>query len=181
MIKSFKHGNKCVEGKMKKISTSIWIRIATYFVLFALFFVVMIKLWARDSFYDYFSKFEGVDFCYIYDCPNEEINNLNKTLNSAHIVKNGHYIFVYSNANFYANAKFKQGKMKGDFNNYLSMINKLKLRNVHTKEEGNIIATYGFASEFGEFRWVDGQKVNLHIVFSNGEITFGSPFIYGSY
>ncbi len=166
---------------MRKLSTSTWFKIATYFLLIALFLSAMACLWSRDSFYDYFSKFDGVEFCYIYDCSNDEINAANKSLLSAHIVKNGHYLFVYSNVDFYKNVKFKQGKISGDINKYESIVNDLNLRNVCIEKTGEIIATYGFASKFGEFRWVNGKKVNLHIVFSSGEIIFGSPLIYGSY
>jgi hypothetical protein len=166
---------------MRKLSTSAWLRIAVYFVLLSLLLFSMAGLWTKDSFYDYFSKFDGVKFCYIYNCSNDEINATNKSLLPAHIVKNGHYLFVYSNDNFYKDVKFKQGKISGDINRYISIVSALNLRNCCTKKEGGIIATYGFASEFGEFRWVDNKKVNLHIVFSNGEITFGSPLIYGSY
>lgn len=166
---------------MKKISTIILLKIATYIILLALALLVIFGVGARDRFYDYFSQFDGVEFCYIYDCSNKDVSFARKMLHSAHIVENGHYLFVFSNENFYSNVKFKQGKIKGDMDKYREIINKLKLRNVHTEKVGDIIATFGFSSEFGEFRWVDGQKVNLHIVFSNGEITFGSPLIYGSY
>lgn len=166
---------------MRKFSTNILLRVATYLILLALFGFVMFGFCARDRFYDYFSQFDGVEFCYIYDCSNDDVNVERKSLHSAHIVKNGHYLFVFSNNNFYKDVKFKQGKIKGDMDKYSDIINELNLRNIHTEKMGDIIATFGFASEFGEFRWANGQKVNLHIVYSNGEIIFGSPLIYGSY
>lgn len=166
---------------MKRFSTIILLRVATYLILLALVVLAMFGFCARDRFYEYFSQFDGVEFCYIYDCQNNDINASSKLLSSAHIMKNGHYLFVYSNEISYKNAKFKQGKIRGDYAKYVNIINNLKLKNIRMEKIGNIIATFGFASEFGEFRWVEGQKVNLHIVYSNGEITFGSPLIYGSY
>lgn len=166
---------------MKRLSTMFLIKIATYLMLLALLTLIVCGFCARDQFYDYFSKFEGVKFCYVYNCDNHDVLSFTKSPETADIVQNGHYLFVRSNEYFFKNAKFKQAYITGDLEKYQDIVASLHLSNVSMEKVGDIIATYGFASGFGEFRWVQNRKVNLQIVFSNGTITFGSPLVYGSY
>ena len=184
MIKKNHFGYKLFRCEMNKTIHKQLLKIFIYSAIILLTFFSFTIFCARDNFYSYFSRYEGVEFCYIYDCQDlqdKDLYLISENNTCSKIVKNGHYIFVYSPFISFRNVKFRQGKIVGDKKKYFEIIDNLNLKNIYTERVDNIIATYGYSCRFGDFRYVDNCKVNIQIVLSNGYIIFGSPMIYGSY
>ena len=160
------------------------LRLSTYPMLIILPILLLTSFCSRDIFYEFFSRYEGVEFCYIYNyekAQNILLYSMSDSSKNDRIVKNGCYLFVYSNKQIFCNPKFKQGMISGDKEKYFEIIKMLNLKNIYTEKIGDIIATYGYSCGFGDFRYVNNHKINIQIVLSNEKILFGSPMIYGSY
>ena len=62
-----------------------------------------------------------------------------------------------------------------------AILKKYSAKEVFSEKTGDIVNRYYFSPKISSYIEVNGEKANLHISESNGVITVGIPFIFGSY
>lgn len=119
---------------------------------------------------------------HVIDIP-QEVKNL-----EVEIIQNGNEYIVKCNKDIAKEIKPKFTQVLGESvtfecskQNALKLISEMKCNLIELENINGLYTYYGYSNNIDNYTYVNNQKVNVELAYSNGRVTIGSPIILGDY